>query len=311
MTNIKFLKNTIFSTHIMCISSSNMRELFKNSEVKGVDEELCQQIDKFAEISQRARKNAVVFVEHLLPQTLEAMLSIKDIVNEIGMFDGDFEVWKDNLDGFRKRLDDGVKKCDQMIRLYEALIVEFNRCEDEATKDNRLKDLKGLVTTFADKEEKYRKKTREHDDWAKNLALAIPTFGLSTVVAKSLSEKSKKKGDEKEQDKDAATELAYRSEKLLLPAIKEVQKGLHACCEFMIDTQTKIRDTKGVGIPNRKFFQVMQQGAKEIARLCSRFSAKASLTRTNLNTIKYEESDMTYADRWMQEEKEKFEKGGS
>ena len=287
----------------MCISSSNMSELFKNSAVKGVDEELCQQIDKFAEISQRARKNAVVFVEHLLPQTEEAMMSIKDIVSEIARFDDDFEGWKDNLDGFRKRLDDGVKKCDQMIRLYEALIVEFNRCEDEATKDNRLKDLKGLVATFADEEENYRNETREHDDWAKNLVLAIPTFGLSKVVAMSLSDRSKKKCEEKEKDKNAATELAFRSEKLLLPAIKEAQKGLHACCEFMIETQTKIHDTKGVGIPSRKFFQVMQQGAKEIARLCSRFSAKASLTRTNLNTIKYEESDMTYADQWMQGKK--------
>ena len=28
-----------------------------------------------------------------------------------------------------------------------------------------------------------------------------------------------------------------------------------------------------------------------------------AITRTNLKTIKYEESDMTYADRWMQGEK--------
>ena len=270
-----------------------------NSQVKGIDGQLRQQIDEFENLSQLAKQNAVVFVKHLFPQTEEAMGLIKDIVS-------DLEGWENDLDGLRERLDGGVEKCKEMIHLYEALEVEFNRCEDEATKDNRLKDLKGLVTTFADKEEKYRKKTREHDDWAKNLALAIPTFGLSTVVAKSLSEKSKKKGDEKEQDKDAATELAFRSEKLLLPAIKGMKGGIRACCDFLIATKRKVIETKGkkgVGAPSRKFFQVMQQGAKEIALLHEGFEKKASLTRTNLNTIKYEESDMTYADQWMQGKK--------
>ena len=274
-----------------------------NSQVKGIDGQLRQQIDEFENLSQLAKQNAVVFVKHLFPQTEEAMGLIKDIVS-------DLEGWENDLDGLRERLDGGVEKCKEMIHLYEALEVEFNRCEDEANKDNRLKKLNGLVTTFANKEEKYRKKTREHDDWANNLGLAISTFGLSKVIAKSLSEKSQKKGDEKEQDKDAATELAHRSENLLLPAIKGMKGGIRACCDFLIATKRKVIETKGKKGVSRMNFQVMQQGAKEIALLHDGFEKKASTTRTNLKTIKYEQSDITYADQWMREKKDTFEKGG-
>ena len=274
-----------------------------NSQVKGIDGQLRQQIDEFENLSQLAKQNAVVFVKHLFPQTEEAMGLIKDIVS-------DLEGWENDLDGLRERLDGGVEKCKEMIHLYEALEVEFNRCEDEANKDNRLKKLNGLVTTFANKEEKYRKKTREHDDWANNLGLAISTFGLSKVIAKSLSEKSQKKGDEKEQDKESATELAHRSEKLLLPAIKGMKGGIRACCDFLIATKRKVIETKGKKGVSRKNFQVMQQGAKEIALLHDGFEKKASTTRTNLKTIKYEQSDITYADQWMREKKDTFEKGG-
>ena len=281
-----------------------------NSQVKGIDGQLRQQIDEFENLSQLAKQNAVVFVKHLFPQTEEAMGLIKDIVS-------DLEGWENDLDGLRERLDGGVEKCKEMIHLYEALEVEFNRCEDEANKDNRLKKLNGLVTTFANKEEKYRQQTREHDDWAqpslKSVVLAIPTFGLSIAIANSLSERSKKKGDEKEQDKESATELAHRSENLLLPAIKGMKGGIRACCDFLIATKRKVIETKGkkgVGAPSRKFFQVMQQGAKEIALLHDGFEKKASTTRTNLKTIKYEQSDITYADQWMREKKDTFEKGG-
>ena len=289
-----------------------MRILHNKTEVKSDTPEALN----FAKICQQTKQNSLVFSKYLLPESEEFVRMIKSLAIEVE--DIDFADFAENLDDLREMIEVGERACNQLQYLHEALITEFKRSEDAALSHKGIEDLNNKYDKekreFEEAEANNLKKKAEHDSWANWWLWGIVTIGIGTLTERKKAEQqlneskeNQKKAEACAEKKETAKEVFDSTEKLLLPAIQNMTKGLKACNDFLITTRENMHGMKGGDgkkTASTRYFNVMKRKAKAIEADALEFMKTASETRTNLRTIKYDACDEQYAICWIKSEKQ-------
>jgi len=292
-----------------------MRVLYNQSAVSGEHSDA----SSFLQLRDKTRKNALIYINTLLPQTDDVVRKIKRYGFEIRI--SQFEDWHEGLDEIIQEVTKAEEECKFLMHMHENLIVELKRNEDEAKV--AITDLDKLSKKYEADKEELLSNAKQHlmnKEWYDKLGLTlmIPTLGIGTLVAHAKGKKELLQMDKNlykatasEQNGEIVQEAVNLTEKCLIPAIGSFLTGLKACSVFLTSTREQLSDLSERGqefqeAATKRYFRLMKGHAEELENNCEMFITSSTDIRTNLKAIPSEPSDKNYVDKWLTEQLANF-----
>ena len=134
--------------------SGTMRVLYNQSAISPEYE--CA--EKFLELRDRTRKNALIYTDKLLPKSEDVVRKIKAYAYEINLFN--FEEWEESLEEITEEMTEAEKDCNLLMKMHEKLMVDLKKCEDDAVVG--IEELEKLQNTYEEERGKLLDTAEKH-----------------------------------------------------------------------------------------------------------------------------------------------------
>jgi hypothetical protein len=292
-----------------------MRVLHNQSAVSGEHESA----SKFLKLRDETRKNALIYMDTLLPKSDDVVRKIKAYAYEIRI--SSFEEWQESLEEITQEITEAEKACNLLMQLHESLITELKKNEDDAVVG--IQELVKLKQIYDDDKEKLFSAAAENlknKEWYDRLGLvlAVPTLGIGTAIASVKSTQQKRlietnilKATASGKNGEITQEAVNLTKKRLIPAIASFLTGLKACSAFLTATRVELSEMGAMGRKSqedakKRYFRLMKKHAEELDSNCMDFITSSSHIRTDLKAIPSEPSDQNYVDKWLSDQLDQF-----
>jgi hypothetical protein len=206
--------------------SQGLRSMYAENAISNA-----QSLESCRNVRDAVRRDATVFVSHLLPVTSMVVLNLSSYFdNYLGL---NFEDWQKFIKDIVEDLESHQNACQLLIQMTESLIVSLKKREDEAKIS--VKEMENLTARLEEEMDRLKNEAAEMEKKAKECkeeerdirfktalesmrasvfgaALAIPTFGISLAVGSAAADEVEKMG------KGLVADLQKEKNKLLCEA---------------------------------------------------------------------------------------------
>ncbi|XP_028399605.1 uncharacterized protein LOC114523006 [Dendronephthya gigantea] len=288
-----FDKNLKEMAENMKVFSSAMRDLYtKKAEAEDDESDVAM---RFREIRDYTRKDAIVYVECVLPITERLIQSIKTYFEYYHQEVSSFEEWCKMLPDILKSTADLKHLAHVVLDMYDNMIVPIKTREDEA---------KMIKAEFVDLKSKYEKeckkyKTKSHN--RKICAYAVMPIPVVNLIAyprlkksarenKALAVASKKHFE----DNENAAQIV---DEILMPSLGKFIKSLENVAGFIGVVE---QDLQKKPCENEFHYNVMKSKEKKMRERCETFTQVWPSVRTDLRALPTEATDNSYVHEWFE-----------
>jgi len=287
-------------THMKTFSSC-MRSLYAEKAV-GTDSKAANEM---RHLRDHTRNDAVVYLQCVLPITIDRVAEIEDYFSSYTVLDKD-EWWED-MDGIIKDTLAHREACHVLIEIHEHFLKTLKEREDTAK--IVVETLKNLAGKYDKEVEELKCKAAESIGWAKYLedwpGANIIAYLYFQPLAKSQTASAVAKKTESEIHFAAAKSVTD----VLIPALKGFISGLEEIAGFfsvvhreLVGFEKKGKRAKEASEPIERHYKLMKKSADSIINECKGFYSVLPTVRSDFEAIPKEGTDQNYVDKWLKEQ---------
>ncbi|XP_028399601.1 uncharacterized protein LOC114523005 isoform X1 [Dendronephthya gigantea] len=290
-----FDKNLEEMAQNMKVFSSAMRD-FYTKKIEAEDDETHKShvAKRFREIRDYTRKDAIVYVECVLPITERLIQSINTYFEYYHHEVSSFEEWCKMLPDILKRTAALKHLAHAVVDMYEDMIVPIKTREDEA------KMIKAEFVDLKSKHEKEFKKYKTKSNNRKICAYAVmPILGVNLIAYPLLksARENKKLAVDSEKNLEVDENAAQIVDKILMPSLGKFIKSLENVAGFITMVEQDLhREPRA----NEFHYNLMKSREIKMRERCETFSQVWPSVRTDLRALPTEATDNSYVHEWFE-----------
>ncbi|XP_063959611.1 uncharacterized protein LOC135155051 [Lytechinus pictus] len=289
----------------MVLFSLSLRSLYAENAVGGNDETT----EEFRKLRDLTRDDAMVYLHDVLPVATSFISTLNDFFEIYKALT--YEQWCEMFQDIQHDVISYKSLAQIIVTMHEDLLVELKKRQDEATVI--VKKVKGLQEEYEKEKERLEKKADVEMKCGIGLAF-VPWVGPFICAALEIASAvdlaaAIAKAEEGINHKHAAMAVST----VLIPALGNFIDGLQDIAAFFSVTEVQLKSLERDLDDNKKIhFLLFQSKSKEIQDQCKKYFAVLPSVRSDLKAIPTEGTDMSYVDKWLEEQKKAIkEKYGS
>ena len=281
-----------------------MRSLYVERAV-GTDEEVAKE---FRKLRDDTRNDAMVYIEGILPLTIEFVSSISAYFDYYDALT--FNEWCENISTIRKEIADYKKLCMTLLKLHHEILVPLKKRRDQA--GTLVTKVKGLKADFEKKKEELERKADTKRIWA--LALfSIPGIGATVGrILYAVGDMNLAEATAAGLQANIQESAALAVKETLIPVLEAFNEGISKAASFfsVMDRELqKFENNAGKSgdDPQYIFFKVMKVEARDMKSACRAFFAALPDVKSDFEAMPTEGTDRNYVDEWLEKQKKMIE----
>ncbi|PIK35682.1 hypothetical protein BSL78_27491 [Apostichopus japonicus] len=237
-------------------------------------------------IRDKTRQDVVCYVKRVLPLYTQVVRCIQEFFE---YYEGlELDEWKECLPYILEEVTGYQKRCTEIVRMHEEMMVPLKQRQDEAKK--LISKLKDFNKTIIEEIAKREKEAANSKSWAFGLAF-VPIVGAIASPRLNMSAEANLANAVAEGQHLNINEAAIMIVgDALIPALSAFLDGLHAVARFfntMKEELTKFHSEGACAAQNtgRLYYMLMKKKAVDIKRSCKECYAMIPGVRTDLQCI--------------------------
>ncbi|XP_071834897.1 uncharacterized protein [Apostichopus japonicus] len=261
---------------------------------------------KLNRIRNDTRRDALVYVNGILPVSTSVVRSLKEFFD---MYDSlDFDEWREYLPSILEDVKGHRQCCETLVKMHQVIMVPLKKRQDEARV--LISELTGLTEELEAKTLELETSAKSKDKWACHL-LFIP--GLNVTVAPllklSAAADNIKAVADGQQSKINRSTIIVVSE-TMMPAISAFVDGLNAAAGFFKVIENDIASFEhnkvNGGSHQQLHYKIMKKQAAKIATHCREFYAMLPDVESDFKAIPEMPDDKNYVQRWLENQQKQI-----
>lgn len=289
----------------MRLFSVSMRALYADKSVSSQSD----RARKFNKLRDETRRDAVVYVEGVLPVSTTLVRSVSEFFEYY--IELDYDDWADSLGDIVEEVKGYRQCCKEVVKMHEEIMTPLQKREDDAKV--LVKELRDLSAEYERKKAELEASASIKQSWAIGLAFLPVVNVIATPLllagAESDTAEAVAKGFQCKQNEAAILVVSDT----MIPALKDFIGGLNSAAGFFNVIENELTTFQGKGekaMEDKKklHYKMMNKKAAEIKGYCQSFYAMIPGVRSDFLAIPNQGTDQNYVDRWLARKKEEIRK---
>ena len=276
-----------------------LRSLFAENAV-GTSSDVAQ---KFRKLRDDTRQDAILYLKCHLPISTKLVSSIEEYFKYYEHLS--YEEWCEILPDILEETITCKEVAQTLVEMYEDLVIALKKREDQAK--IIMTEFTDLQREFEEQRNKFMDKAKEKIKWASFLLVFPPLAFIFRPLLHSLVEVDVLRATAKKAQSEIHKVAALAVANVLIPALSSFIDGLKKAVGFFQVMEKELRSfegqaRKGIELPKRLHYKVVNKEAKEMKSLCQAFYAVLPDVRTDFEAIPNEGTDQNYVDKWLEKQ---------
>ena len=276
---------------------SNIRDLYTKQAAdneSGVGE-------KFIEIRDDTRLDAMVYLRCILPVTTNL---IKSIERYFQIYDAlSYEDWCEMMPGITQETATLKDVAHGVLDMHQNMIILLKKREQEA-KELGAKYIE-LESQYKKECEEYKNKKKRQKRWAYALA-PIPGVNFISLPLFKSARKNKSLAVAAKNNSENYQNAAKTVDGILIPALQGFVTGLEKVAGFLEIVEQSLRVEENKLCAKGLHYKLMNKKAKDVTERCHAFFQVLPAIRTDFEALPSEDTDQNYVHEWLEKALEDY-----